>query len=628
MKLFAAVRSPFRLPAFVAILVALLLTVTDLVLLEKKYNLFTGGFLQATQLTGAGERSLFLVVLLLLEMALAGVFYQLALLLGSWRRLPIQLVNYLYVLLYGGISFTMIVVKYQILSYFGDFMSMEVVRNLGGGSLTDAVLYVLNETVLMVVLLVLATVLATWVWRKFLRRWGGMVVRDDRAFRMRCAAKSLLCLFLLVIMVPVAKPLPATKQYLPKVTPYLLARGLMQTVFPPPPSGLPLFVQQHFREFPAQAPGAVHVNFPDRKDNLVLVVAESTRADVIDASVNGQAVAPNWQSLGGEGVIGRQYFSHTGFTVSSLKSIFRGTLGDRLPLGDTLFGLLKAQGYQIIVLSGQDESFGDIARDTRSQATADIYFDAQHAKEDLVFPSAAPGSATLSNARLLFEFDRVADQIDWKRPVFLYVNLQAAHFPYFHPGMPKKLMDKPLARGDISADSKEQLRLTYLNAVAFSDWMTGELVKRLRQREVYQRSLVVVAGDHGESLFDDGVLGHGMRPSDTQLHAMLVANRPVPEFKRLIGQNDLASAMLRSIGADITPAPAGNNQSVLQLIGDMKNPAYLGFKYGDGTRLTIDQKNNEVQANWLAQPAQLDQLQRGTREYREVMELVSRWKKQ
>lgn len=613
--------------------IALLLTLTDLVLLEKKYNLFSGGFLQDAQLSGAGERALFLGLLFGAELLLAGFFSQLVLLLGSWLRLPLQMVNYLLVVLYGGVSFILVVLRYQILSYFGDFMSMAVVRNLGGGSLADALLYAINEAMLVAVALVLAVIGAVLAWKMLSKRWGRKALPTDRQFRLRSGRRAVWCLAGLLAIVPAAQSMPAAKKNLPRVTAYAVANGLLEMIAPSEAPGLVQFMAQHVRpdaDADAKPAAPPEVRFGKRKDNLLLVVAESTRADVLDASAAGQPVAPNWRALGAEGVVGRHYFSHTGFTTSSLKAIFRGSLGQQLPLGDTLFGVLKAQGYQIVVLSGQDESFGEIDKASRSRELADIFFDARSAMDERVFVSASPGSAALSNQRLLEEFDRIAERTDWKRPVFLYVNLQAAHFPYYHNAMPKTLVQQPLARHEIASDKREQLQQTYQNAVAYSDWATGELVKRLRQREVYQRTLVVAAGDHGESLFDDGVLGHGMQVSDTQMHAMLVANRALPEFGRLLGQTDLAAAMLRNIGARITPpaaAPA-RGDGVLQVVGVMSAPQFLGYRYSDGTRLTINQGNNEVSAPWLAQPLPLNQVQPGSREHSELLRLIKDWQSQ
>ncbi|WP_374580513.1 LTA synthase family protein [Pseudoduganella sp.] len=611
--------------------IALLLTLTDLLLLEKKYNLFSGGFLQDAHLSGAGERLHFLGMLLGAELLLAGFFSQLVLLLGSWRRLPLQMVNYLFVVLYGGVSLLLVVLRYQILSYFGDFMSMAVVRNLGGGSLAGALLYAINEAFIVALGLLLAVLGAVLAWKVLGKRWGRKALPTDRHFRLRSGRRALWCLAGLLAIVPAAQSMPAAKKNLPRVTAYAIANGLLEMVAPSEAPGLVQFMQQHYRAAAAAGPQEpAAVSFGARKDNLLLVVAESTRADVIDASAGGQAVTPHWRALGAEGVVGRQYFSHTGFTTSSLKAIFRGSLGQQLPLGDTLFGVLKAQGYQIVVLSGQDESFGEIDKYSRSRELADIFFDARSAVDERVFVSASPGSAALSNERLLAEFDRIAERIDWKRPVFLYVNLQAAHFPYYHKAMPKTLVQQPLARHEIASDKRGQLQQTYLNAVAYSDWATGELVKRLRQREVYQRTLVVAAGDHGESLFDDGVLGHGMQVSDTQMHAMLVANRPLPEFARLLGQTELAAAMLRNIGARIQPpaAAAGQGDGVLQVVGVMSAPQFLGYRYSDDTRLTVNQGSNEVSAPWLAQPLPLNQVRPGTREYSELLRLIGDWQRQ
>ena len=104
------------------------------------------------------------------------------------------------------------------------------------------------------------------------------------------------------------------------------------------------------------------------------------------------------------------------FTSSSIKAIFPAPC--RVPgYSDGLFTVLKEHGYQVAIVSGQNESFGGMAETLRMREAAVHFFDATMAPSERVFPSTDPGSLTLSNARVLRQFATVADQLDWTRPV-------------------------------------------------------------------------------------------------------------------------------------------------------------------------------------------------------------------
>jgi phosphoglycerol transferase MdoB-like AlkP superfamily enzyme len=605
--------------------VVLILTSANLILLEEKYNTFSGGFLLIHRVASLGDRSIFLTLLFLLESSLAYFFWCLFTLIGIRRNLPARQAGYLFLFLYGGGSAAIMVAKYQILTYFGDFLSLAVMRNLGGGSLLDGVMYGLQEG-LHVGLIVALGALGCWFSFRILTRRLGPEQRGVSAASQRVVAGAmLLSLVGLVGLGGLAHSISSMSKHFAKTIPYALANAALRGIMPAENSPLAVLLGES-RRLPARSPpSSYQLEFPQRKENLILIISESTRPDALDAQVDGQPVAPVWRSLAAQGEVGRMYFSHTGFTTSSLKAMFRSSLGANLPLGGTLFEVLKAQGYQVVVLSGQDESFGDIAAVSGMERTADIFFDARSAKNDRVFSSAAPGSLTLSNARVVQQFDEVVKRLDWTRPVFMYVNFQGAHFPYFHPKMPLVLVREPLARSKISEDQRSRLRLTYLNAVAYSDWATGQIVQQLKQVGAYDRSLIAVAGDHGESLFDDGILGHGIRITDKQMHALLVANRPIHALDGLVGQQDLAKYLLQGIGVKFSPGLPVAQAPVIQMIGSMSNPSELGYVYKDGRRLTINLADDEVSASWLDEPVKILSLMTKSRTREEALHLVAEW---
>jgi hypothetical protein len=125
----------------VVILVVLVLSFLDLLLLERKFGLFSGGFLLPERVGTPWARFVFGSTVFALEAGLAGCFWYLFHIVGLMRGAALAMTRYLFVVLYGGGSVVGIVAKYQILSYFGDFLSIAMVRNLGGGSLSGALGY-------------------------------------------------------------------------------------------------------------------------------------------------------------------------------------------------------------------------------------------------------------------------------------------------------------------------------------------------------------------------------------------------------------------------------------------------------------------------------------------------------
>jgi glucan phosphoethanolaminetransferase (alkaline phosphatase superfamily) len=603
------------------VVVIFVLSVLDLALLERKFDLFSGGFLLPERVVTFSARLMFCAAVVALETGMAGCVWYLLHIVGLMRNTAVGVTRYLFVVLYGGGSVVGLVAKYQILSYFGDFLSLNVLRNLGGGSLAGALNYGSSELLLFAAWLV-PGITATWLSFRWMKRRLPAMKRPPNGSVGQLSLRLAACLGLLLGVSVAANANTVMRRYFPKITPFAIARSVLDDFSAREPSVL----EGYAATVSAGTPAAMlDVGFGQRKDNLVLIVSESTRADVLGAEVDGKPVTPVWRALAAEGAAAPSYYSHTGFTTSSLKALFLGSLDRSRPMGGSLFEVLKREGYQIVVISGQDESFGDMARDT-GQQVADIYFDARSAKMDRVFNSAAAGSLTLSNGRVVQEFEAIAGKIDWKRPVFFYINLQAAHFPYYHPNMPRMLESQPLDRGDISEEQKVRLKRTYHNAVAYSDWATGKIVSRIKQVGVYERTLVAVSADHGESLFDDGILGHGIRVTDSQLHALLLANRPLPAFSGVLAQSDLAVELLKGVGATVDGAR--RHTPVLELIGDPAMPAELGYMDGGQDYFVLNNLTGEIKADWLSRPMPVETIAPGSREQKTLLKLVADWKNQ
>jgi arylsulfatase A-like enzyme len=292
----------------------------------------------------------------------------------------------------------------------------------------------------------------------------------------------------------------------------------------------------------------------------------------------------------------------------------------------TLADYLHKSGYTLSFLSGQDESFGDVASSVGMKDEGVHLFDARTAINDRVYSSTDSGSLRLSEARMVQEFRQHTKVMDWARPQFLYVNLQAAHFPYSHPAMPTLVNDLPIPRSEIRSENREWVEATYWNAVANADWAVGEIMKQLRMLGVYEDTLVIIVSDHGESLFNDGFLGHGHALNEAQTRIPLITNRPGLAIRQAIGQVDLAELIVRLATRQYNSEDWQDSEhGVFQLVGSLHRPQLVGtVSYGE-QRTILDLRTQRVYFSDLKRWVDLNIAQQDQNLASRIHDLILQW---
>jgi hypothetical protein len=242
------------------------------------------------------------------------------------------------------------------------------------------------------------------------------------------------------------------------------------------------------------------------RKNVLLLVLESARYDLLDARVDGVPVMPVLSSLPGERLL---MFSHAGYTVPSLGAIFNGTVDEREAGGISLVDRFRELGYQTAVFSGQYEGFGDISARTHMNR-ADVFVDASSfPKGQRMYASTAASALSVPAPLVTERFRRWFRSIDHQRPFFAYLNWQEMHFPYHYWGAPTPLANPPISRGQIVSGNRDWLRRTYWNAARNLDAVLAGVLAELDQSGARSQTVILVVGDHGEELFEHGYLGHG-----------------------------------------------------------------------------------------------------------------------
>jgi phosphoglycerol transferase MdoB-like AlkP superfamily enzyme len=639
-----AAAARFVLPA--TILVTL---IAELLLAERKYALFGGGFGQSQVLDAPLEIGAFLAAILACQTFVFWLLYRaLRRLHGRAGSAPLFVLNYLF--LVGGGAIAMLIGKYQALAFFSDAMSFQIVRNLGGGSLVDALLYSLSESGLMLIALTGAAVfyVAALIVS---RRWRRNAAPIPDCYRIG-GPRVLVLLAATALLLFAVNRVDDARAAAGRFNAVLGLSTLFDQLtdfdrdgwswFSYPLDCQPFDTARH--PFALDIPGdgidqdgfggdfafsgdaatAAPPIIAGTKRNVVLIVLESTRADAIGRRVDGRSLTPTLDALAASGSRARAAYSHVGFTTFSLQSLFTGELA---PVDDrqSLIRDFQANGYEVGVFSGQDENFGGTA-ELVGLRRASTYVDGATLREERAFSFAAQGSIIIDGKLLLREFDRRLGRPEaWRRPQFLYFNLQSAHFPYTEPLMDQVIAGTPIPRGEIGAANRDWTQRTYWNAIAYNDRLIGALIARLRRLGVLDNTLLIVTADHGESLFDDGFLGHGHMLNEQQTRIPFILSAPGVAMPPVMGLADMRGLILTAAGA---PQPERAPVPVFQYLGSLDRPGSIGSVDPAGNRTVFNLFEESVWTSGSARWVRYSALAAGSGEKRAADALIGEWARQ
>ncbi len=330
-------------------------------------------------------------------------------------------------------------------------------------------------------------------------------------------------------------------------------------------------------DFPA--PAAIAPVRPNpaegRPRAVLLILLESFRADLVGTRFQGKEVTPFLNRIAREGAHSERAYAHTPLTAESRKQLFQGRVAPRRGL-PTLIDDFRALGYEIAYFSGQDDAFAesDVVLDP---GRADRFYDARQDSGLRTGRGASRGALQVSWKLLARRVREYLAARDGSRPLFLYVNIVDTHFPYHHGEMDRIFDLEPISRHSISPARREQVWATYLNGAANVDRGIAEVVEAVR--ESVADPVVVITSDHGEALYEGGLLGHGRRLDDLGTRVPLLLLGVGGDWPEPLGLADLRGLLLQNLTeappARFTPEPG---RTVLLCMPRVARPYLLGVR--------------------------------------------------
>jgi hypothetical protein len=318
-----------------------------------------------------------------------------------------------------------------------------------------------------------------------------------------------------------------------------------------------------------------------RRPDVVLVVLESFRFDLLGAAYDGRPVTPVLDALSARGISSQHAYSHNGYTAQSRFHLLSGSLaGVRGPT--TLIDDFRTNGYFVAYVSGQDESFGGPRYDS-GFSRADVAVDARSDRDRRYTTFTTAGSLAVPFHVVEERVSESLERVPADRPLFLYVNFHDTHFPYSHDHVEPLTADVRLPRHRIVPGERDAVWASYVNTAANVDRAVGRVLDAVRRARGVEPAIVVTA-DHGESLFENGFLGHGHALDDVQTRVpFIVTNLPLT-IEEPFGHSDLRDAIGNAL-AGANPPPQARTLAggeVFQYLGTINRPRQIALRDSAG----------------------------------------------
>jgi arylsulfatase A-like enzyme/Flp pilus assembly protein TadD len=271
--------------------------------------------------------------------------------------------------------------------------------------------------------------------------------------------------------------------------------------------------------------------------NVLLITIDTIRPDRLSCYSRGHLETPRIEGLGGKGVVFERAFAHNPLTLPSHVNILLGTTplyhgvseNSKSVVSEELLTLaehLKGEGYATGAFVGAfplDSRFG-------LGQGFDVYDDNYPSRPSLEFTYAERRAEKVIDASLGWLKGRGGK---W----FCWVHLWDPHAPYAPP--------EPFLT-EFKADP-------YSGEVAYVDREVGRLLDYIEKEGLGGRTLIILTGDHGESLGEHGELTHSYFAYNSTIWVPLIIVGPrvkAGRVKDYVSHVDLFPTVCEFLGVE------------------------------------------------------------------------------
>lgn len=278
-----------------------------------------------------------------------------------------------------------------------------------------------------------------------------------------------------------------------------------------------------------------------KRPHIIFVILDAARADLIGKKVLNSEITPNINRFNKSSTVFSNFYTSSPFTATSMATFFSGMFPEVHNLGKPpllipdsvklLSDILRTKKYKtylasgnpLILHSGFSERFDKAVSIRPEKINYGKFSDTSY-----------------NNSKKLLKF---IEDIDFSSPVFLYIHLLPPHYPYVPPEKKFKnfsseksqeLLGLSTGFNDFSEKFLESTYLKYLDNMSYSDFISGEIMDKLKKKGCYNNSLVIFASDHGEAFGEHGFIMHGYTNYVEMLKILFSAKFPGQKKMRIV----------------------------------------------------------------------------------------------
>lgn len=318
---------------------------------------------------------------------------------------------------------------------------------------------------------------------------------------------------------------------------------------------------------------------PDERPNVLFVVLDTARASAFETGSDSRT--PTYAAIAARGTEFAHAIAPAPWTLPSHVSFFsglmpseHGMMGDAWPANElpNVHPVIERAAGAWLPAAAQQAGYDTFAAVANGWVGPRTGFDANFDTFFTTVSRAGAGRSVSRRARdrirsrlhpgddgagrLAGSFDQWhGTRQDKRKPFFAFFNFLEPHAPYDPPGWRRLLspehrrratelldeLNRPadlmlpynLRRRDLSSEDLTILRKLYEAEVSVADQAAGHILGRIEAAGELDRTIVVLASDHGENIGEHHLLAHNMSLHETLVHVPLVIAGPgVPRERR------------------------------------------------------------------------------------------------
>jgi len=317
-------------------------------------------------------------------------------------------------------------------------------------------------------------------------------------------------------------------------------------------------------------------------DNVILISIDTCRADYLGCYGQTRRTTPNIDQIAGQGVIFKNVVTAAPMTLPAHCSMLTGTIPPYHGIHDNLDYRLNESEVTLAEILKED---GFVTGGIISASVLSSQFGIGQGFDTFNDRFEKAGIADLMVERKGGQTTRLA--LDWlgrhkDEKFFLFLHYFDPHFDYEPPEpFASEFADNP-----------------YAGEIAYTDYCIGPVIQKLKELGLFDSSLIIITGDHGEMLGEHGELTHGYFIYESTIKVPLIFKLPgqkqAKEVEELVGLIDIVPTVCGLLDIAVPPQVQGKDlrpylfgKSILSNERHIYTESLIPTKYNANTLLGV-----------------------------------------